>query len=48
MRMRNIAVAGLVVLPLLLSACGGSSDTSGTGSGTAAKSGTPPRAARSA
>ena len=32
MRMRNIAVAGLVVLPLLLSACGGSSDTSSTGS----------------
>jgi len=32
MRMRKIAVAGLVVLPLLLSACGGSSDTSSTGS----------------
>ena len=38
MRMRNIAVAGLVVLPLLLSACGGSSDTSGTGSGGGSKS----------
>jgi D-xylose transport system substrate-binding protein len=39
MRMRKIAVAGLVVLPLLLSACGGSSDTSGTGSGGSTKSG---------
>jgi D-xylose transport system substrate-binding protein len=39
MRMRKIAVAGLVVLPLLLAACGGSSDTSGTGSGGDTKSG---------
>jgi D-xylose transport system substrate-binding protein len=39
MRMRKIAVAGLVVLPLLLSACGGDSDTSGTGSDGGTKSG---------
>ena len=44
MRMRKIAVAGLVVLPLLLSACGGSSDGSSTGSGSSPER----RAARAA
>jgi D-xylose transport system substrate-binding protein len=33
MRMRRIAVAGLVVLPLLLSACGGDDDGGSSGSG---------------
>ena len=47
MRMRKIAVAGLVVLPLLLSACGGHSGGSSTGSGSA-RAAAPPRAARSA
>ncbi len=36
MRMRKMAVAGLVVLPLLLTACGGSSGGSTTGSGSSA------------
>jgi D-xylose transport system substrate-binding protein len=45
MRMRNIAVAGLVVMPLLLTACGGSSGGSATsgssssGSSSSAKAG---------
>ncbi len=40
MRMRKFAVAGLVVLPLLLAACGGSSggDTTGSGSKSGSKS----------
>src|SRR6478672_3785208 len=39
MRMRKIAVAGLVVLPLLLSACGGSSGGSSTGSSSSSSGG---------
>ncbi len=41
MRMRKMAVAGLVVLPLLLTACGGSSggdSTTGSGSGSSSSS----------